>query len=96
MRFAILGLGLVMACTSPPPRFVGETPQVVSVGRNVFDVYLEPDQAFLVRTNRRAVPDAASVFAAAAVAAEQASGCVAQAGKVTGDQAMIRVPLRCG
>ncbi|MEM7615633.1 MAG: hypothetical protein AAF245_11330 [Pseudomonadota bacterium] len=95
MRILVFGVLALAACNTPPLRFMDVEPEQVTVAGSQFDVYLKPDEAFVVRTNRRALPDAAEVLAAAATAAEVASGCEALTKKIKGDQAMVRIPLKC-
>lgn len=87
-------LAILAGCASPTPQYSGP-PARLQVDGHSFSVFSDRSSAQVVRTNRAFLPNANEVIAAAALAAEQATGCTANRAKLKGDTAIVTVPLTC-
>ncbi|WP_112323459.1 hypothetical protein [Oceanibium sediminis] len=91
---ALCALLAASACASPGPGFDGPSRQV-SVGEYRFAVHTKGKRAQALRTNMMWIPDTAEVMAAAVVAVEQTTGCRVPVSRVSGDAAIVRMPITC-
>jgi len=89
-------MGLMAACNSPHPAFMGVQAQEVEVQGSTFQVRIKGDMAEVIRTNFEYVPKIGEIFPKAAAAIEIASDCQVVPNSMKGDPALMMAQLDCG
>jgi len=89
-------LGLLAACNSPHPAFMGVQAQEVEVQGSTFQVRIKGDMVEVIRTNFEYVPKIGEIFPKAAAAIEIVSGCSVVPNSMKGDPALMIAKLNCG
>jgi len=96
----ILTVGILTGCASPSPEYLGQPAREVMVDGREFRVFLRSGggtqtRAQVIRMGWEGGRDHRGVIAAMTRAAEQASGCVAVPGSVSGDSGVLNLRLDC-
>lgn len=91
----LLLLGLVAACSSSHPHFMGVQMQVIEVQGSTFQIRIKDELAEAIRTNFEYVPKTGDIFPKAKEAMEIASGCTVVPDSIKGDPALMVAKLKC-
>lgn len=94
-RAALAMLVLLAACNTPGQRPGYPPPAVLAVEGSMFRVFHDGRSAVAIRIDPDLKPRAGRIFARAALAMEQASGCRVVRATLAGDVTMIRADLLC-
>jgi len=87
--------GLLTACDSPHPAFMGVEKQVITVQGSTFHVRMKEQTITATRTNFERIPKIGDTFPKAKIAMEQASGCKVIDSSMRGDPAVMVAKLKC-
>jgi hypothetical protein len=95
MRWILVCVSVISACSAPSFEYSGQVPTRVDVGPRTFDVYIRDDKAQAIRTNKEWGASKDDVFRDARTAIEEASRCSVAKESISGDIALINARITC-
>lgn len=97
MRFSVIFCIFIVliSCSSATRKFSGIDPVRVTIEGSVFDVYVNGNEAQIIRMNFEVLPDFATMAARAISAMEKVTGCRVVCTSFSGDQAMATARIKC-
>lgn len=95
MKFLWILLLLAACADSPAPAMMGATRAETTVGGRSFVVYRKDTVAEVVRLGWASKAERQGMRERMILAAEQATGCVANAASAEGDDGELKVRIRC-